>query len=84
MYLLGDMLSTEKRQYHGLSYNYNKLIKSYLTQFSMEHGQLHLLIYKRPVSTNPGLVTITTLFTFHLQVPVSTYKILLTDLYTFR
>ena len=49
----------------------------------MEHGQLHLVIYKRPVSTNPGLVTITTLFTFHLQLPVSTYKILLTDLYTF-
>ena len=40
----------------------------------MEHGQLHLVIYKRPVSTNPGLVTITTLFTFHLYVPVSTYK----------
>ena len=56
MYLLGDMLS----------YNYNKLIKTYITQFSMERDQMCLVVYKRLVSTNPGLVTIATLFTFHL------------------
>ena len=56
MYLLGDMLS----------YNDNKLIKTYITQFSRERDQMCLVVYKRLVSTNPGLVTIATLFTFHL------------------
>ena len=62
MYLLGDMLS----------YNYNKLIKTYITQFSRERDQMCLVVYKRLVSTNPGLVTVATLFTFHLSFPVST------------
>ena len=49
----------------------------------MEHDQMSVVVYKRPVSTNPALVTIATLFTFHLKVLVSTYKILLTDPHTF-
>ena len=44
---------------------------------------MSVVVYKRPVSTNPALVTIATLFTFHLKVLVSPYKILLTDLHTF-
>ena len=44
---------------------------------------MSVVVYKRPVSTNPALVTIATLFTFHLKVLVSTYKILLTDPHTF-
>ena len=31
---------------------------------------MSVVVYKRPVSTNPALVTIATLFTFHLKVLV--------------